>query len=60
MYSRITKIYDRKTVGHVFTNFFLWGCVKDQVFIPPLPHDLADLKAWITAAVKNTDVPMRV
>jgi len=23
-----------------------------------LPHDLADLKAWIIAAVKNIDAPM--
>jgi hypothetical protein len=62
MYSRITKINDKKSVGHVFTNIFLWGYVKDWVFIPPLPCDLADLKAWIIAAVKNIDVPtsMRV
>jgi len=24
----------------------------------PLQHDLADLKAWIIAAVKNIDAPM--
>jgi hypothetical protein len=58
MYSGITKIYDRKTFGHVFTIFFLWGYVKDWVFFPPLPRDLADLKAWFTAAVKNSDAPM--
>jgi hypothetical protein len=28
------------------------------MYIPPLPRDLADLKARIIAAVKNTDVPM--
>ena len=32
--------------------------VKDRVFLPLLPLDLADLKAWIIAAVKNTDAPM--
>jgi hypothetical protein len=42
MYSGITKIYDRKTVGHPFY-------VKDRVFFPPLPRDLADLKARIDA-----------
>jgi hypothetical protein len=26
--------------------------------VPPLPRDLADLKARIIAAVKNIDVPM--
>ena len=38
--------------------FFLWGYVKDRVFVPPLPRDLADPKARIIAAVKNTDAPM--
>jgi hypothetical protein len=39
-------------------DFFLWGYVKDRVFAPPLPRDLADLKAHIIAAVKNIDAPM--
>jgi hypothetical protein len=39
-------------------DFFLWGYVKDRVFVPPLPRDLADLKARIVAAVKNIDAPM--
>jgi hypothetical protein len=38
--------------------FFLWGYVKDRVFVAPLPRDLADLKARIIAAVKNIDAPM--
>jgi hypothetical protein len=29
-----------------------------RVFIPPLPRDLADLKARIIVAVKNIDAPM--
>jgi hypothetical protein len=58
MYSGITNIYDRKTVWHVFKNFFLWGYVKDRVFVPPLPRDLTDLKTRIIAAVKNIDAPM--
>jgi hypothetical protein len=29
-----------------------------QVFVPPLPRDLADLKARIIAAVKDIDTPM--
>jgi hypothetical protein len=36
-------------------DIFLWGYVK---FLPPLPHDLSDLKAQITAAVKNINAPM--
>jgi hypothetical protein len=55
MYSEITKMYDRKTVGHVT---FFWWDVKDRIFVPPLPRDLADLKARIIAAVRNIDAPM--
>ena len=33
-------------------------CIPRKVFIPPLPRDLADLKARIIAAVKNIDAPM--
>jgi hypothetical protein len=32
--------------------------VKDRVFVPPLPRDLADLNARIISAVKNIDAPM--
>jgi hypothetical protein len=31
--------------------FFLWGYVKDAVFVPPLPTDIDDLKQRITEAV---------
>jgi hypothetical protein len=30
----------------------------DTMYVPPLPRDLADLKAQIIAAVKNIDAPM--
>ena len=39
-------------------DFFLEGYVKDRVFVPPLPRDLADLKSRIIASVKNIDAPM--
>jgi hypothetical protein len=33
-------------------------CISCEVFLLPLPRDLADLKARIIAAVKNIDAPM--
>ena len=36
-------------------DFFLWGFVKDTVFVPPLPADLQDLRNRITAAVTLAD-----
>ena len=32
-------------------DFFLWGFVKDTVFVPPLHANLQDLRNRITAAV---------
>jgi hypothetical protein len=32
--------------------------IKDRIFFPPLPRDLAYLKAQIIAAVKNINAPM--
>ena len=29
-----------------------------KIIVPPLPCDLADLKAWITASAKYIDAPM--
>jgi hypothetical protein len=40
------------------SDLFLWGYIKDRAFVPPLPRDLADLKARINAAVKNINAPM--
>jgi len=57
MYSRITKIYYKKTIGHVFTKpVQIEGYVKDQVFVPRLPRDLPDLKTQIISAVKNLTI----
>ena len=39
-------------------DFFLWGVVKDTVFVPPLPANLQDLRNRITAAVALVDRDM--
>ena len=36
-------------------DFFLWGYVKDKVYVPPLPANIDDMKARITAAIKTVD-----
>ena len=33
-------------------DFFLWGNVKERVYVPPLPADLDELTNRITAVVK--------
>jgi hypothetical protein len=37
------------------TDFFLWGFMKDNVYIPPLPTTLHELKTRIREACANTD-----
>ena len=37
---------------------FLWGFVKDTVFVPPLPANLQDLRNRITVAVALVDRDM--
>ena len=34
-------------------DFFLWGCVKDSVYLPPLPVDLPHLRKRIVTAVES-------
>jgi hypothetical protein len=37
---------------------FLWGYVKDKVFVPPVPVTLDDLKQRITAVTAGVDEDM--
>jgi len=39
-------------------DFFLWGFVKDTVFVPALPANLQDLRNRINAAVALVDRDM--
>jgi len=39
-------------------DFFLWGYIKDRLFIPPLPVSLNELKQRITTAVASVDEDM--
>jgi len=43
-------------------DFFLWGYVKDRVYVPPLPETVDELQERVTAAVKSvtTDMQKRV
>lgn len=39
-------------------DFFVWGCIKDYVYVVPLPPTLAELKIGITAVVEVVDADM--
>ena len=40
-------------------DFFLWGYVKDQVYVPPLPASIPELKVRIRTAIETITVDMR-
>ena len=39
-------------------NFFLWKFVKRLVYVPPIPRNVDELKAWISEAVAIIDNAM--
>ena len=39
-------------------DFFLWGYVKDQVYVPPLPASIPGLKVRIRTAIKTITTDM--
>ena len=39
-------------------DFFLWGYVKDHVYVPPLPASIPELKVWIRTATETISADM--
>jgi hypothetical protein len=44
--------------GFYTPEFFLWGFVKDRLFVPPLPANVVELRTRITAAVAEVTPEM--
>jgi len=40
-------------------DLFLWGYVKDQVYVPPLPASIPELKVGIRTAIETITADMR-
>ena len=43
----------------MFFHFFLWGYVNDQVYVPPLPASIPELKVRIRTAIETITADMR-
>ena len=39
-------------------DFFVWGYVKDQVYVPPLPASIPELKVRIRTAIETITADM--
>ena len=59
-YYKRNRHFQRYVVSPDLTtcDFFLWGYIKDRVFVPPLPISLNELKQSITTAVASVDEDM--
>ena len=47
-----------RSPGATPSDFFLWGYVKDQVYVPPLPASIPGLKVRIRIAIKTNTADM--
>ena len=47
-----------RSPGATPCDFFLWGYVKDQVYVPPLPASIPELKVRIRTATETITVDM--
>ena len=58
--SKLYRHFQRYVVSPDLTpcDFFLWGYIKDRVFVPPLPVSLNELKQRITTYVASVDEDM--
>ena len=59
-YYKRNRHFQHYVVRPVLTpcDVFLWGYIKDRVFVPPLPVSLNELKQRITTAVASVDEDM--
>jgi hypothetical protein len=36
-------------------DFYVWGYVKDQIYQPPMPQSVRELREWISQPIANDD-----
>ena len=49
----LASCYTPRSPGATPCDFFLWGYVKDQVYIPLLPASIPELKVRITTGIET-------
>jgi hypothetical protein len=51
LFKMIVGVWPPRSPDATPCDFFLWGYVKDQVYIPPLPASIPELKVRIRTAI---------
>ena len=54
----LTTCHTQYTPDATPCDFFLWGYVKDQVYVPPLPASIPELKVQIRIAIETITADM--
>jgi hypothetical protein len=54
----IIGVLTPRSPGETPCDFSLWGYVKDQVYVPPLPASIPELKVRTRTAIKSITADM--
>ena len=54
----LTTCHTHRSPDATPSDFFLWGYVKDQVYVPPLPASIPELKVLIRTAIETITTDM--
>ena len=58
LFKMIVGVLTTRSPDATLCDFFLWGYVKDQVYVPPLPASIPELKVRIRTAVETITADM--
>ena len=56
---RVLTTYHTRSPDATPCDFFLWAYVKDQVYVPPLPSSIPELKVRIRTAIETITADVR-
>ena len=51
-------MHNTPEIDATLCDFFLWGYAKDQVYVPPLPASIPELKGRIRSAIETITADM--
>jgi len=54
----LTTCHTPRSADAIPCDFFLWGYVKDQVYVPPVPASIPELEVRIRTAIETITADM--
>jgi hypothetical protein len=59
LFKMIVGVWPPRSPDATPFDFFLWGYVKDQVYVPPLPASIPELKVRVRTAIETITADMQ-